>query len=261
MENTYHNIKNSAGRNPGKIRMIKAAARENLLGNYGPIIGATILISLISTIISVCFSPMLNQAGIFQYGIYYVADFIIVLLVNFFYTGIYVMHLQAGRGEKCTYAALSFPVKNGSNRFLATSAVFAVITFIHDIPAVILSNYLNLDAVMNQTLDLYRIFLWSVITFIASIVSLVLMLDFALTFYFLIDNPEMSAGEALANSHRCMKRNKLRLFFQYLSFIGLGLLGLLTAGIAYLWLIPYMEQSVTVLYEALVHPKNPEEAY
>ncbi|MGN0268095.1 MAG: DUF975 family protein [Lachnospiraceae bacterium] len=256
MENTYHHTENITMLNPKKIRVIKAKARENLLGNYGPIIGATILISLISTIISVCFSPMLNQAGILQYGIYYVADFIIVLLVNFFYTGIYVMHLNAGRGEKSTLNALAFPVRNGTNRFLAASAVFAVITFIHDIPTVLLTNYLNLDTLMSGTMDLHMIFIWSVITLIASIVSLVLMLDFALTFYFLIDNPEMSAKEAFANSHRYMKGNRLRLLFQYISFIGLGLLGLLTAGIAYLWLIPYMEQSVTVLYETLVYQEN-----
>lgn len=259
MKNRYRYEEDITMMNPKKIRVIKARARENLLGKYGPIIGTTLLIYLISGIISACFSPMLEQAGFFQYAVYYVADFIIAMLINFFYAGINVMHLKAGRGEKGTVTDLAFPVKNGTNRFLIVAAVLTVITLIQGIPSVLLTNQFHLDSLLTgnfEALNLQMIFSLSVITIIASIISLILLLDFALAFYFLIDNPDMTAKEALVNSHQYMKGNKLRLFFQYISFVGLYLLGILTAGIAYLWLIPYMDQSVAVFYETLVKPEN-----
>ena len=42
-----------------------------------------------------------------------------------------------------------------------------------------------------------------------------------------------------------------------ISFIGLWILGLLSFGIGYLWILPYMKQSLTVFYEGV----RPDDAY
>lgn len=47
--------------------------------------------------------------------------------------------------------------------------------------------------------------------------------------------------EAISESKRLMKGNKLRLFFMELSFLGWQILCVLTLGIASLWVGPYME--------------------
>lgn len=256
MENRYYNNDHTDMIHSKKIRVIKAQARENLLGKYSPIIAGTLLIQILSDLISTAFIPMLTNAGFFQYAIYYVANFIISMLINFFYVGVYKMHLNASRGSESSLGELIFPVRNGTNRFLIVAAVLTLITYAQAIPRVIFTNYVNLSSIVNGTIDWNMAFTWAVITLIGVVINIILMLNFALAFYFLIDNPDMTAKEALASSHRYMKGNKLRLFFQYISFIGLYLLGILTAGIAYLWLLPYVDQSVTVLYETLVQPEH-----
>ncbi|MEI3339838.1 MAG: DUF975 family protein [Eubacterium sp.] len=49
-----------------------------------------------------------------------------------------------------------------------------------------------------------------------------------------------------------MKGNKGRLFRLWISFIGWALLGLLTLGIGFLWIEPYVNQSLTQFYQDLV---------
>lgn len=45
-----------------------------------------------------------------------------------------------------------------------------------------------------------------------------------------------------------MKGRKLRYFLLQLSFIGWWLLGILTLGLGFLWIIPYMLQTNTQFY-------------
>ena len=66
--------------------------------------------------------------------------------------------------------------------------------------------------------------------------------------YILAENPYMSAKEALEQSKRIMDGNKLRLFSLDMSFIGWHLLCILTFGIGYIWLAPYIEASHAAFY-------------
>jgi uncharacterized membrane protein len=53
----------------------------------------------------------------------------------------------------------------------------------------------------------------------------------------------------LAESYRMMRGHKFDLFVLELSFIGWGLLTVITAGIAYLWVGPYMTMTKAAFYE------------
>lgn len=48
-----------------------------------------------------------------------------------------------------------------------------------------------------------------------------------------------------------MKGFKLKLFLLYLSFIGWGILCVVTLGIGFLWLTPYINASKAVFYDNL----------
>lgn len=258
MENTYYNQENNAALNPKKIKVMKAKARGQLLGNYGPIIGATLLVIIISTIATGIITPMFyTGAGLIPTIIYFAASFIISLLTYFFYTGIYRMHLAAARGEELLLGQLLFPIKNGSNRFLIVSFVLALISFLQVIPSQIASNRATVMATgtLDEMLAASQGFIaLNTVTIIISIAAIILVLGLSLAPLLLIDNPDMTAMEALATSWKYMKGNKWRLFVLELSFIGLCLLGILTFGIAFLWIEPYMQQSIIVFYEAVVCP-------
>ncbi len=234
-----------------RITIIKATARENLLGKYKAIIPATILIYLLSWLLSSFFTPMLSRPGMFQYVIYYLAAFIITMLTYLFYAGISLMHLRAGRDSEVTMTDMTYPLKNSTNQFLIVAAVFAVITYIQEIPTLFLVNQLQ-RLINGGQVSFSTLFFTSILTIVIMIVGIVLLLAFSMSFFLLLDNPTMTTKEALIRSCHYMKGNKLRLFLLYLSFIGLMILGLFTVMIAYLWIIPYMWQATTVFYEKLI---------
>lgn len=93
------------------------------------------------------------------------------------------------------------------------------------------------------------IFLWSLLFVIPGIIK---TFSYAMTSYILKDRPELAYNTAIDESMRLMNGNKMKLFLMHLSFIGWGLLCILTFGIGFLWLIPYVQTSVAAFYEDLV---------
>jgi hypothetical protein len=65
------------------------------------------------------------------------------------------------------------------------------------------------------------------------------------------DNPEMGAMDVIKKSWEMTKGHKMDLFVIGLSFIGWCLLACLTLGILYIWLMPYMVVTFTLVYEKL----------
>ena len=70
-----------------------------------------------------------------------------------------------------------------------------------------------------------------------------------MTPFILRDNPEMKNNEAIELSMKMMNGHKVDLFWLYLTFIGWGILCVLTLGIGYFWLAPYVQASMVQFYE------------
>jgi len=90
--------------------------------------------------------------------------------------------------------------------------------------------------------------LWSCLFIIPGIVK---CLSYSMAFFVLRDNPEIKATEAITRSRKMMKGYKGKLFGLCLSFIGWGFLCVLTFGIGFLWLYPYVSLSLANFYEGL----------
>ena len=89
-------------------------------------------------------------------------------------------------------------------------------------------------------------FLWSLLFIIPGIVK---CFSDSMTPFILEEHPELGANEAIDHSRAMMKGHKFDLFWLILSFIGWGFLCLFTFGIGYLWLVPYMDTSISAFYE------------
>ena len=83
-----------------------------------------------------------------------------------------------------------------------------------------------------------RVFLWSLLFYIPGIVALY---RYRFALYNLLENPELTAGQAIALSKIQTYGMKGQLFFLDLSFVGWLLLTILTAGLLLIWLAPYMQ--------------------
>ena len=88
--------------------------------------------------------------------------------------------------------------------------------------------------------------LWFLLFIIPGIIK---CFSYAMTPFILEERPDLSANEAIDHSRAMMKGRKFDLFWLYLSFIGWGFLCIFTAGIGFLWLIPYMQTALAAFYE------------
>lgn len=91
-------------------------------------------------------------------------------------------------------------------------------------------------------------FLWALLLIIPGIVK---SYSYAMTEFVLADRPDLAYNEAIEESMRLMQGNKWRLFVLDLSFLGWALLCILTLGIGYLFLAPYMEVAHAHFYADL----------
>lgn len=75
---------------------------------------------------------------------------------------------------------------------------------------------------------------------------------YSLSYYVLYDNPDKSGKEIVETSESLMRGNRWRFFWLGLTFIGWYILCLLTLGIGFFWLVPYIMVSFVCFYEDLV---------
>ena len=69
-------------------------------------------------------------------------------------------------------------------------------------------------------------------------------------FFALVENPELSIGEALQRSSDLMKEDKWKLFLLYLLYFLIVILGFITL-IGWLWALPLIYVSSAIFYEYL----------
>lgn len=83
------------------------------------------------------------------------------------------------------------------------------------------------------------------------ILAVVVGLRYRLTNYFILDDPDCTARQAIRRSKAAMKGWKMELFTLDLSFFGWYLLGALTVGILMVWVGPYREATEANFYDAV----------
>ena len=82
---------------------------------------------------------------------------------------------------------------------------------------------------------------------------------YQLSYIVACDNPDMLPKDCVLKSQELMTNRRGKLFCLQLSFVGWAILSVLTLGIGYLWLLPYIRVSTIAFYDAFAH-KNSVEA-
>lgn len=107
-------------------------------------------------------------------------------------------------------------------------------------------NFLN--AFLLKLLSNIFIFLWSLLLIIPGIIA---AYRYSMAYYIMNDKPDVKPMDAIKKSKEMMVGHKGRLFILILSFIGWGILGIITLGIGFLWIIPYYRLTIANFYEDL----------
>ena len=92
------------------------------------------------------------------------------------------------------------------------------------------------------------ILLWSILLIVPGIIAAI---SYSMTFFILAENPNIKAADALRLSKQMMYGHKTQYFMLMLSFIGWFLLSILTFGIGFLFLYPYITMASAIFYNQI----------
>jgi len=90
------------------------------------------------------------------------------------------------------------------------------------------------------------ILLWMLLLIIPGIMA---ALSYSMTFYILADDNSIGAMQAIDKSKKMMDGYKWKYFCLGLRFLGWALLCILSLGIGFLWLVPYMHVASAKFYD------------
>ncbi len=102
-----------------------------------------------------------------------------------------------------------------------------------------------------QALGLYILMviftiLWMLLLIVPGIIA---ALSYSMSFFILADDNSIGAMQAIDKSKAMMQGYKAKLFRLYLRFAAWGLLCILTLGIGFLWLVPWVQVTMAKFYD------------
>ena len=221
---------------------LKARARGTLLGHYGLPIGASILttaaIMTLEGLISLVVPK--NTAGI---------------LISYLtmQTGYQYLLLNMARGKKAGLKDLIYPFQTMPDHVILLAVRLFLLTLACMLPFL---GGLIIFALF------YQLLISRIIMVLLLIVSFFLILrmtlDYSQIFLLYLDNPYLSCREIMHQSKNLMKGNRIRYFYLLVSFVGIALLGVVSLGIGFLWITPYMSMTEVEFYRDLINEHSQE---
>jgi uncharacterized membrane protein len=188
---------------------LRALARGQLAGKWGPAIGVTLLYFLIVILIE---------------SIPYIGGIGTLLITGPFTLGLCAFFISYPRGRQVPFTTMF----SGFNHFVPSLVLYLLVA-------------------------LFTL-LWMLLLIVPGIIA---SYRYSQAFYIMNDNPEIGAMEAIRLSSELMNGQKWKLFLLNLSFIGWILLGIITLGIGFIWITPYMATASANFYEDLKQAAQP----
>lgn len=225
---------------------LKSLAKQSLLGKYGTIIGAMLIVEMITLAISFITSNAVNQNNIYGMIIYYAITLITELISAVFIIGQISIYLNIS----CERPYKVSDVFNGFKLHPDKAIIVQLILILISVTCILpFGISVGVYYVTRNSLFILMISLLGVL---GTVLIVYFMLLFSQTYYLLLDFPEYTVKELLTLSKEVMKGNKGRLFYIYISFIPLFLLGLLSCGIGFFFIIPYLNMTLAKFYLNLI---------
>lgn len=226
---------------------LKALAKEHMFGRYGTAIAAFISVFLITTFVSFFSTVLIDTKNIFGIIANFLISFVLSVLTGLFTSGERYFYLKIACNRPVTVSDVFYGFKLCPNKAVVMQLYLSICLYIAMLPMTVMS-YM----VMQNPKNSLFILLYSLSMILYGVVTIIISLVYAQAFFLLHDFPNYSAKELLAMSRKLMKGSKGRLFYLSVSFFPLLLLGLLSCGIACLWLIPYINATMTEFFLDLI---------
>lgn len=220
---------------------LKHSARILLEGKYGFCAAVTVFIALCNFLLNSILSSAFSGNGFFSLILQIGSSVLMNMIFYILLVGQHRLYLNLCRDEVYGYGDLLSSFTGRPEQI----AIYSVLQFVlHTIfsNAVIYSAFQLLGANTTQLL----------LTIVGVIVGLILFVWVQISLYFVlylfVDNPYISAKEAIQESIFMISGKRSKLIRIYLSFIGMYLLSLLSFGMGSVLVTPYINITMTLFY-------------
>ncbi len=241
---------------------IKNMAKDKMESKYGGAILITFLSTLISGMVrlsinSVCGSTMntvyaMTGSDGAAAAVSFVFDALLLgagILLGVMNAGIALYFLNLACGQPASLRDLFYGFRTDSKKFLVISSAMVLCQTVCLWPGQYLSQHYF--STRESTWILYAL----AATAVGLCIYVPISLGISLSFFLMLDFPQNSGKETLALCWRRMKGHRGRLFQLELGFLPLMLLCVLSFGIGFLWLEPFMQMTYACFFLDLMNPK------
>lgn len=225
-----------------KTGELKRLARENLIGNYIPVICAMLTAFFMPIALLGPFAPRPIAKLSQEWIIPALAAFILAVLGQLLVVCAVRIHILLAKKQRLRYKDMYWAFFNQPDRYLLAALLLAAAFILPAVPAGFGIYYLAAWDSASGSVAMAS----AAVVFLAVEIYIAFMLELVYPLY--IDQPQLSVLEGFRMSCALMRGNKLRFLQLQLSFFGWFLLGLCSAGIGFLWIIPYIGQTSANFY-------------
>ncbi len=248
-----------------KSKEIRAEARKKLLGNYGTVIGAYIIYTVVLNMLSAPFGLISGLDSFLSFpltGAVLSIPFSILLsfISLFFALGVNKISFDIAHDRNGVLSDIFFCFTH--NPLTVISACLWI--FLCMLPAVILFSFGTGAYIFftvfssSENSAVTGIYILAVVSVIYLIWITWIGLGASMTFFMYYEDQSIRARDLVSTSFKMMKGHKKQLFLLYLSYFGYYVLSLLSCGLALLWLNPNITVATALFYEELKKGGSPD---
>lgn len=232
---------------------LKTAAKDMLTGKYGTAILIIILAQMINFFASELTAMFISVTSVVGMAVYLCLSFAVSVITGVLNVGISCFFLKIACGQTYSVNDLFIGYREQPNKAILISLAFTAVNFVCMTPQQVLFQ------LYRQTGSLPYCIAALFCLGAGLLIYVPVNLAISQSFYLMLDFPEYGAKETLRASIRIMKGHKARLFYLEASFIPLFILGIFTFFIGFLWLIPYMQMTLTLFFLDIMNPSQQKE--
>ena len=215
---------------------LKALARGQLLGSYSTAVGAVVLVGGCNLALTLVFYSVVDFSSVIGTFLFYLLDFVKSLLFGLLSVGQCYMFLKLAVGQRIYTRDVFYGFKLYPEKTVRMYVFLTICADVFLLPSMLVG-------ILPSTGGFANVVYYGLLLF-GYVCVFIFRLTFSQCRYLLLDFPERDWRTLLMQSARLMRGNKLRLFALECSFIPLFLLGFLSFGVAFFWIVPYMESTL-----------------
>ncbi|MEI8122900.1 MAG: DUF975 family protein [bacterium] len=225
-------------------RDLMGEARNVLEGQWGLAIGASLIYTVVAIVMGI---------------IPYLGSILSFVLSGPLMLGLYLFFLTLSRRQQAGIGMIFDGFKQFGTAFLA-SLLMGLLIFAWMLPALAVGITAAVMAVVNfktagaggSWASAMGMFLLFIPLFLAALVPVIMaQYRYSMTYFVINEMPGIGSLEAIRHSCQMMNGNKWKFFCLQWRFFGWALLCILTLGIGFIWLWPYMMTSMACFYNDL----------